>query len=72
MGRKKPAIFKGRFYVLFGCCFFLPEFDTFEECSVLPLFFIISCVPPIMPELCVSSEDKNKELLFPTTKCESN
>lgn len=41
------TIFKGRFPVLFGCFFSFQEFDTFEGCGALPLFFIISCVPPL-------------------------
>lgn len=55
-GRK--TIFQKEGVVSCFAGFFLQEFDTFEGCGALPLFLIISCVPPIMLELCVSSEDK--------------
>lgn len=41
--------------------FFCQEFDTFEGCGALPLVLIISCVPSMMLELHVSSEDKKKK-----------
>lgn len=35
---------------------------------MLPLFFIISCVPPIKPELYVSSEDRKQKAGLPKNK----
>lgn len=40
--------------------------------DALPLFFITSYVLPVIPELRVSSEDRNQRAGFPRTKREPN